>query len=170
MSRWLIVGVALTGVGLLWLWRYGQRPYRYKNVQSRDLGRFFDTLLKRGHQGGLLILEANERTGEHRFLQFAKYMRPDGRAGLEFGFPLAPWSRPYYELLRRKLDAGGVRSELQDTGRQDTVQFLVVNLGRDLATAQRVAEIAVEAVFGRPDSAFQASYENVSPRDEQIGR
>ncbi len=170
MHHWLIALIgAVVGVGLF-LWWYGQRPYRYKNIQRNKLARFLETLLHRGYQGGLLILETKRSGPERKFLQFSKYIGQDGRAGLEFGFPLAVWSRPYYDVLRKELEAEGIRFQLHDTGRQDTLQFLVVDIGPDVALAQRVADLAVHTVFGSTHSSFQAFYQNVSPRAERIGR
>ena len=169
MSAWLIF-MLLAAVGVLLLWQYGQRPRRYRNVQVGELARFIQTLLKRGYQGGLLILETKTSRSDRRFLQFSKYIREDGRAGLEFGFPNAPWSRAYYDALRRELDAKGVAFTLQDTGRHDTTQFLVVDLERDVTKAQRVAELAVPIVFGGASTGFQAHYENVSAMDVKVGR
>jgi hypothetical protein len=168
MSTWLVVVAAVAAGALVILWHYGKRPYRYRSVHTRDLQRFFSTLLNRGYQGGLLILETGRNKGDSRFLQFSKYIREEGPAGLEFGFPLAPWSRPWYDVLRRKLEADGVRFELQSTGRQDTTQFLVVDFASDLTMAQRVAELAVGVVFGEGDPSFEAHYENVSPLDVTI--
>jgi hypothetical protein len=170
MQPWLIV-TAIVVVGLLlFMWRHGRRPYRYKNVEASHLKRFMETLLNRGYQGGLLILETKDNGREGRFLQFAKYIHGDGHSGLEFGFPLAPWSRPYYAALRKNLETDGVKFRLEDTGRQDTEQFLLVDLGKDMRIAQRVADIAIETVFGSKSSTFQAHYENISLREETIGR
>jgi len=118
MKFWVVAAVVAVVATLTFLWRYGKRPYRYRDVHVRDLRRFLTTLLNRGYQGGLLFLEVRARRGGRRFLQFAKYIGRDGEAGLEFSFPLAPWSRPYYDLLRARLETEAIHFELQDTVRR----------------------------------------------------
>jgi hypothetical protein len=89
--------------------------------------------------------------------------------GIEFAFPLSPWSEQYYERLKQHLGERGITYRVERTGRLDTREFLNVDVATDLDRAETVARSALHDIFGlASDASVDVHYENVSPRDEII--
>jgi len=136
--------------GLVW---FLVKPTQYKRRVNDDLSKFFKDLLYY-YKRGFLVIEAPNK---HRFIQFRIYMR-DGKTGIEFGFPLAPWSEKYYERLKTVLYDQGIDHEFQPTGEDIVVSFIMVDFDQDWAKAMEFARMVLLEVFGmRPGDRIRVS-------------
>jgi hypothetical protein len=117
---------------------------RYRRKADDDLSKFFKELLDLDYlEKGFMVIEAPNKK---RFIQFHSYTKGKKR-GLQFDFPLAPWSEPYYEILEKKLYDRGIDYETQKTGEETVVSFITVDLKRDLARAMELAKLVLLEVF-----------------------
>jgi len=166
MTTLLISAVSLLLLGAI-LYHYGKRPYRHKRAAADDLGKLFKVLLYRGYDGGLMFIEA---PGRKRFLQFRKYIKSKSNVGIEFGFPLAPWSGEYYEKLKESLERREIDYSIAGAGGRVTTEFLLIDLQQDVGKGVEVARLILGEVFGlMPEETISLYYVNVSPREERIG-
>src|SRR5262245_58462306 len=140
MLRYFVIAIALIISFLFaarWLLR---RPVRYRRKVNDDLTKFFKALLFRGYDKGILIIEAPNKK---RFIQFRKYIIKKGNLGLEFGFPLAPWSEKYYEHLNKLLYDREIEYETRSTGDDIVTSFIIVDLKQDLDRAMELAKMVL---------------------------
>lgn len=147
MITYLLIGaivVILLIVALWWL----RRPPRYRKTANDDLSKFFKALLYDDYPRGFLVIEAPNK---NRFVQFSRY-GTNRKAGIQFDFPLAPWSQNYYEKLNGILHDKGIDFETQKTGEKVVVSFITIDLKQDLAKAMDLARLVLLEVFGlRPN-------------------
>ena len=149
------------------IWRRGKKPYKHRDISQDHLKQFLEVLLFRGYEGGFLCIEIPD---DHRFLQFSKYVAGKDSVGLQFDFPLAAWSRAYFEPLKRILNEERIKFEIQKTVRKAVPEFLLVDVEQDLELALRLAKLTLQSVYGLDESQHVDLYfENVNPRDEKIG-
>ena len=166
MISLLVSAIALLLLGAI-LYHYGKRPYRHKRVVADDLSNLFKVLLYRGYDGGLMFIEAPDRK---RFLQFRKYIKSKSNVGIELGFPLAPWSGEYYEIVKESLERKGIDYSIAGTSGRVTTEFLLIDLKQDVGKGVEVARLILGEVFGLiPDETISLYYVNVSPKEERIG-
>ena len=141
----LILLVLIVLDGALWFLR---RPPRYRRRVDDDLTKFFKALRDEDYENGFLVIEAPNKK---RFIQFARYTGKK-KAGIQFDFPLAPWSEKYYEKLKAILYDQGIDYETQTTGQDTVVSFITVDLKQDLAKAMELARLVPLEVFKlKPD-------------------
>jgi hypothetical protein len=169
----IVAAFLLVIAGLLlwrWLLRWLKQPVRHR-VEARGLKRYLEALLLRGYTGGLMIVDApGTAAGTRRFIQFAKYIGDDGSGGLQFSFPLAPWSESYYARIKEELHRNRIQYATEETEGGPTVEFILVDLQQDLSQADLLARIVLVNVFGLSlDDCVELYYQGVSPRDEAIG-
>ena len=127
---------------------YLRRPPRYRRNVNDDLSKFFKALLDENYPTGFLVIEAPNKD---RFVQFATYTK-GRKAGIQFDFPLAPWSKSYYEKLKGILHDKGIDFETEPTGEQVVASFITVDFEQDWAKAMDLAKLVLLEVFGmQPD-------------------
>ncbi len=136
----LIPIILIALYGALWFLR---RPPRYRRRVGDDLTKFFKALRDEDYENGFLVIEAPNKK---RFIQFARYTGKK-KAGIQFDFPLAPWSEKYYEKLKAILYDQGIDYETQTTGQDTVVSFITVDLKQDLAKAMELARLVLLEVF-----------------------
>jgi hypothetical protein len=142
------------------------RAPRYRRTVQDDLTKFFKTLFERGYDRGFLVIEAPR----DRFIQFSKYIRKKGDLGLQFDFPLAPWSEKYYETLKRTLYERGIDYEIQSTGEDTIAAFISIDCKKDFTKAMDVAKLVLVEVFLlQPTDKLKLYFYNINPRDERVG-
>src|SRR5262245_22075958 len=100
---WILLIVSLVVTGFILL-RQLNKPKYYRGVTLNSFPKFIDGMMDQGGDGALLFFD---HEGSNKFLQFAKYIESSSRRNLHFGFPLAPWSREYYETLKDSLASEG---------------------------------------------------------------
>jgi hypothetical protein len=149
--------IILIGV-FIWLASKGL-PYTLASIE-----RPIQALLKRGYDGGLLFIEIG--LSGKRFLQLRKYITAPGDYGIKLGFPRARWSRDLFP----KVETFCSRSQIQYKVQRDNgMDFLHVDFGRDLALAYRCVRGMLVEVFGAQErTKLFAKLENASPKDELI--
>ena len=126
--------------GLQWFLR---RPPRYRRRVDDDLSKFFKALLYDDYETGFLVIEAPNKK---RFIQFRRYTE-DGRPGVRFDFPLAPWSERYYEALSKLLYKQGIDYETLNTGQDMVARFITIDFKQDLVRAMELAMLVLTEVF-----------------------
>jgi len=111
-----------------------------------------------------------ETPDRKKFLQFRKYIKSRSNVGLEFGFPLAPWSGEYYEKVKESLERKDIDYSIAGTNERVVTEFLLIDLRQDVEKGIEVARLILREVFGlRPDEKISLYFVNVSPREERIG-
>ena len=157
----------LTAAAIAGLWYIGRKPYKHRRVPQANLNTYFEALLNRGFNGGVLIIEI---PGSPLFLQFSKYIFRDGHVGLRFVFPLAPWSESYYEQVCRELSKRGFDLVTLPTSKGQVSEFLTVDLKQNIAEAVNVARLVIQSVYRlKEDQTLELYFHNVSPKNERIG-
>lgn len=168
---WLLVvaGAAVLLLALSVTW--GRRPAVHR-ATAEDLDEFIRTLLRRGHDGGILLIEEDLSSfRQRRFIQFSKYIAGPGRYGVELAFPCSPWSEGYFPTLRATLDEWGLPYRLERTGQPQTKAFLNVDVARRTDDGVRIARFILRDLFAFPaDAPLRMSFRNISPHDELIDR
>ncbi len=156
----------LTAVALTCFWYFGRKHYKHKVVPQRDLSRYFEALFTRGFNGGFLVIEV---PNSPLFIQFSKYVLKNGHVGLQFDFPMAPWSEKYYELLKQELSKMSFELSTRPTSGSKVREFLTVDLKQDIVSATTLARFVLQSVFGLDrDQTVTLYFENISPKDERI--
>ena len=117
---WLLAAAALglfANFGVRWL----SRPIVYR----RRADAMSDMVEMPRMSGAGSVLRV-EHEGSGRFIQFVQRSDTLGIDDILFGFPDAPWSRPFFDDMRRRLGANGIEFVIRETGRADTRRFLEV--------------------------------------------
>ena len=165
MTYFLCLALAL--VVIMLLWKRAKKPFMHKNISQQDLGTFLEVLLFRGYDRGRLFIRI---PNDIRFLQFSKYIDKHSSVGLHFDFPLADWSRNYYERLKIALANAGFQFEIKPTGDDRIREFIVVELRQNLESALSLALLVLQDIYGlNQNDPIELYFENVSPKDEKIG-
>jgi hypothetical protein len=155
----LIVASALYAV-----YRYATTPITW-TVHARELLVYIDRLLRRGYDGSFVTIS---EPGTERFVQFAKYIKGQGRIGLEFAFPRTTWSEPYYDDLRLLLLQHGVALEKRSVNTPPTTEFLTVDCGRDTDLAFKITSIALGLFRVPSEKPLRVWFSHLSLHDELI--
>ncbi len=146
-------------VSLLPWWASKGMPYNLDSIE-RPLA----DLLKRGYDGGLLFIDIG--LSGRRFLQLRKYIHAPGDYGIELGFPRASWSRELFPQVEAFCSKSGIKYRIQ---RNNGMDFLHVDFGRDLALAYRCIRRMLVDIFGVQErTKLFAKLENASAEDELI--
>jgi hypothetical protein len=167
MIIYVIAGILIVLLLLYVVWKFLLGPVRYGRTVQDDLSKFFKTLLYRGYDTGFLVIETPDRK---RFLQFRKYIIKRGEVGLQFDFPLAPWSKEYYVALNKILYDREIAYEAKTTTADTVAAFITVDLDQDYEKANELAKIVLLEVFKlRPSDQIKLYFNNINPRDEKVG-
>lgn len=153
------------------LYLFGKKPYIHKNIQFNDLEKYFAVLLKRGHNGGFMIVQLQKRT--ELFVQFSKYIFKTDERGLQSGFPVTEWSKPYYEGFLKCAQVMGLSYSETSTSTNDpenrAKSFVTLDFGRDITTAREFTARVFQDVYGaKEDDTVRLYYGNVDARDREI--
>lgn len=166
MLQHVILGFLIAILLLYALRKILARAPRYTRTVQDDLTKFFETLFERGYDRGFLVIEAPR----NRFIQFSKYIRKRGELGLQFDFPLAPWSQKYYETLKKTLYERAIDYEIQSTGEDNVAAFITIDFKTDFTKAMDVAKLVLVQVFLlQPTDKLKLYFHNINPRDERVG-
>jgi len=133
---------------------------------SENFSLLLDVLLKRGFDGGTLVLSQNK---SDKFLQFRKYILVEGSLGIKMDFPKADWSSEYFDLLREYLTINNISYEEIKAINENELDFIIVNLKEDICFSSELSCYVFETIMKNDkETLYTASYENVSPWDEVI--
>lgn len=133
---WLI-SVLVVAISAL-IWRMSKGVARHLDFLEKALS----DLLRRGFHYGFIVIKISY---SNRFIQFRKYINAPGEYGLQFGFPKAKWSLPYFDdvfKVCREIDSGCYVVD------DDGVDFLYMECGKDVQKAQLCAKRVLTEVFG----------------------
>lgn len=168
----LVIGLAILIAFLVWFGLRRSKPLKHKIALS-DVAfhKILSVLFYRGYEGGLLIIQAR---GGQPFIQFLKYI-DDAGVGIRSDFPLAPWSKGYFDRLRQSLDQRSTKYSIYDVPESESLnnpvtKFIEIDFGQDLDAASELARLTLVDVFNlNPDEILTYYFEGVSPKDEKIG-
>jgi hypothetical protein len=162
---WIPVTLLAIAGAVTALFVLGTRPAVH-TVGIQELPRCLDTLLRRGYDGGHVLITA---PGGSPFVQFRKYLTPDGGYGLCLGFPRAPWSEPFYDDVMKQAIALGADPEIIPTGEEPVTEFLEVDTGDRVELASSIASAILVDVFGLEEtSRVRVTFHSVSPSDVDV--
>jgi hypothetical protein len=171
LTNLLVVSTVLVLVAsALWcLASWGaRRPFVHKTTASGVSG-FLRDVLRRGYAGGTLILSVR-RT--ELFVQFRKYIGPSESIGLEFCFPRAAWSEPYYGKLLGALADREIpfrRERVEDPVPGGVSEFVMVDCGATGDRALELTRLTLLEVFGCSSTdPIEARLQGVSVHDELV--
>jgi len=168
--NWLIGG-SIAVVILAGLVRWVLPPYRYNHVKSEDLKTYLEVLLWRGFNNGYIVIEIDEPPQQRRLIQFAKYIRASGKAGLELVFPLADWSRLHYNGFKEILTAKEIPFRAHSRDADEVQEAVFVDVQQDLVLAYDLCCILLAEVFSITENecSINVTLHNVSPRNVRHG-
>jgi hypothetical protein len=153
-------------IALAVLFYFGEKPWKIKNVSLDELEKYLEALLKRGFNGGFLIMEVPQTS---LFVQFSKYIKKKGPTGLQFDFPLAPWSEKYYNRLKSQLSKEKINYSTEEVSGGKVEEFLTVDLEQNIAKAAEVARLTLRSVFELGSGqAVTVYFQHINPKDEEV--
>lgn len=155
---------------LILFWYFGKKPAIHKNISQEDLKKYFEVLLYRGYDRGYMIIQVSMDKRFKRFLQVSKYIGDKNKLGLQFDYPLANWSKPYYEKFKSILNKNRIKFEIEKTDQDKIPEFLVIDVEKDLDKAYKISKLALQELYSlSPDDLIKLYFINVSEEDEKIG-
>jgi hypothetical protein len=126
------------------LWVLARVPFKHRTLTPERLNALLAALLKRGVDGGFLVIKARGHAG---FVQFKLYVTRSGRRGIRSDYPRAPWSKPYYDAVRELLVENGIEFERTPTHTGEVSEFLTIDFGQDVDSAQAFATSVLTEVY-----------------------
>ena len=188
---WLFFGflyltIAIVIVALFFIYTAVTSGKVAKNVVNIAHGSWrssFETLLSKGYDGALMMVEApsgkrprqfanltwlSELPAKTKFVQFTKYITENG-VTLQLHFACAPWSASYYPALQDLLRQRGCYFDIyvvQDDDKfyPDIKEFIAVNLGQDVEQAISLTKLILLELFTlTPSDNASVWYANLSP-------
>lgn len=160
MTWVLAVLIVAAGVTLLVRRAIKGPAYTVETLAGPILG-----LLRQGYNGGFLIISVEQ---SQKFVQLNKYIQGPGRIGLELAFPRAAWSVDFYPSLERWCKAKKVPYRISRSGHEDPLEFLFVDLGRDVAYVHGFVSDVFREILGVNDSRLFCRLENATVEDRLI--
>jgi len=162
---YLVLAALITASIAIVLIIAAKRPYYHKHVTFPGIRVLLQALLKRGYDGGVLIIEDMK---SEKFVQFAKYIKEKGTIGLESSFPQAPWSAQYYEKVKEFLRSEGIPFVVQRVDTSPVTEFIDIDCRTDIDLALRLVEGIFHNVFQIREPSFKVRGENISALDQLI--
>lgn len=164
MTSLLIVALIVLSIFVLVI-MMAKRPHYHKNVTLAQIRVHLEALLKRGYDGGFIIIEDMK---SDKFVQFGKYIKEKGNIGLELGFPKAPWAEMYYDKFKGFLRSENIRYVTQSVNSKPVTEFIDVDCHTDIDLALKLVEGIFCDVFQIKEPSFKVRGENISAKDELI--
>jgi hypothetical protein len=141
---WLLIGVLVAVVLTYVVLSVGTRiPVRHRSLDPAKIQSLLRTLLDEGETGSVLRIHVR---GTDRLVQFRVHVESTGRAWLDSGFPLAPWSQVLFSEVVLLVE-GMSLPHTHVSGEGAVSQFLMVEFGSDISTAEQYATSILTEVF-----------------------
>ena len=123
-------------------------------------------LLKRGYDGGFLIIDISY---SRKFLQLRKYIKSPGDYGIELAFPRAKWTVLTFDKLEKLCMESNFQYSIVKEVVNGPLEFLYIDFGRDFSKAhQVVTKILLEVFDVNSDVKLFVRLENATIEDELI--
>jgi hypothetical protein len=165
----LIIIIFIIAV-LFAFWYLDRKPLILRKISQNDLNIHLRNLLNRGYDRGFMIIQIPKDKKVKRILQFSKYIGKNKLVGLQFDYPLADWSKPYYEKLKSILNNNQIEFEIQKTNYEKVPEFIVVDIKKDIEKALYLSTLLLKELYGlSKEDTVELFMENVSPKEEKIG-
>jgi hypothetical protein len=141
--------------------------FTLSKVKKSDLSKYIKAFYYRGSDNSFMIIK---RHSHKQFLQFSKYVESKGIVHLILGFPLANWSKQYYEKIKSILNDIGVSYTIQPIRNENSLEFLDANFGKNIDIITNFINIVFETVFEiKDETLYKFKFSSISPHDEKIG-
>lgn len=168
---YLVIGIAVFAFLFFLAW-HGSKPAKSRlNIAQGDWRKYMETLLHRGYDKGLMMVEAPDGK---RSMQFIKCIT-ENDVFLQFQFPRTRWSAEYFTPLQEILNQRNYHSRIWSVSPEDKLgpeidQVILVFLAQDLEHAIALAKLVLLEVF-KLDASDEAIiwYRNVSIINKKIG-
>lgn len=140
-----LAAVAVIIIGATKLRRlYRKQMSTFENLGIDQVRFYLAMLLERGRDGSFIIFE--EMSGE-RFLQFRKNVHGAASSSLGCDFPLASWSRLYYQSIQDMLTAQNKPFDLVIGSGDPVSRFIRVDFRQDVDAACRFVQDVFTHIF-----------------------
>lgn len=157
MSLSAYVLILLAILLAVWLLKPG-KPVINQHLSETRLGALFDALMYRGvNEAALRIFTRSERLS----VQFTKYVRREGRTGIECDLSLGAWPHLDADALRRAIEPYGLR--IEDRSAHAVDDQLHIDVGQNVAKAVALTQILFERM-----SSVQLYSDCVAMLDEKV--
>lgn len=146
MNLSLIIIILVFTILIVYIVIKKNRPYKHRNINQKDVFRFLNSLLFRTGGQGFLVVELPI---SDYFIQFSKYEFKN-EVGLEFDFPLAPWSKKYYYYVEKTIISLKIKYKKDKVSNEKDNQveeFLNIDFKQDINTAVKLSEALFREVF-----------------------
>jgi hypothetical protein len=157
---------------IIFIWailHFGNKPKIHRKIPQNNLKKYLEVLLNRGYDRSFIIIQVPWDKKFKRFLQYTKYIG-DNNVGLEFDYPLAEWSKPYYDKLKSILQKSHIGFEIEKTDQKEVPEFLVIDIKKDLEMASKISILVLQDMYNLgPNDFVELYFYNISPREERIG-
>jgi len=158
--NWLPIALVGFVLAIILVIIASSRLLKGRRYSISELSIAIDALLKRGFNGGFLVIK---RWSNPEFLQLRKYIKDPSDYGIELCFPRANWSVAYFDSVSRYCDSNNFEYRSEIWNDQDGMEFLVVDFGQDVRGASGfVVEIFREVFSVDEQESFRIRLGNSS--------
>jgi hypothetical protein len=165
--KYIIIAIILVILYIL-LGYFGHYPYRHRKISQNDLGRFINALLKRGDNGSFMKIQVQKDKKPKRIVQISLYGDKVKDQGMQLDFPLAEWSKPYYEKLKEVMTTNNIPFEIEKTDEVGVPEFLVIDIKKGLKRAEKITKLILQDVYElSPDDTVEIYLVNVREINER---
>jgi hypothetical protein len=141
---WILGGVLVVGALVASWFYFGNQIVYHRNLTTERFPWLIAGLATQMKDGGVLVIQ---HEGSPRFVQFVLSCSNPREACLGFGFPDAPWSRPYFEPVRNALTDLGYMIHESPTGDLSVSRFLELEIPGPLEAWQTAGSQVAAAAF-----------------------
>lgn len=162
---WIVLGTLILW-GLFLFGRKELAEWKYGRYSLDDLRSSLAYLLRCGLDGGSMTITFKPL---EKSIRFQKYIRSKGDYGIEFSFPGADWSSPYFPVLKDYCVEKGMdfrMVEEEGDGRNPTETFHV-DFGKNIERANEFSIHVINDILGIPEDAkFNGSGSGYSKKSQ----
>jgi len=137
---WILGIFVFAIIMLLFILRAGKGPAR----SLEDLHKPIDELLKRGFDGGFLLINISY---SKKFIQLRKYINSNNNFGIELVFPKAKWSLKFFDKIKSFCRDNNIHYLIRKEKAKHTLDFLYVDFGNDSKRAYDIVKRILLDVF-----------------------
>jgi hypothetical protein len=159
-----IIGILVISCVAFFVWRGVKGPAHTLETIEKPI----KDLLKRGYDGGFLILSVSR---SKCFVQLRKYIKESGLYGIELCFPNANWSAQYFEALIDFCIREDIEYLIAKENTDGPLEFLYIDFNRDIQKAHRYIKKIFKEILGVDENVkLYSRLENASVEDKLIDK
>jgi hypothetical protein len=161
----LLLAILLASLAFIILVIVARRPHYHRNLALSQVKTHLEALLKRGYNGGFIIIEDMH---SDRFVQLAKYIKKKGDIGIELSFPKAPWSEQYYGKFKEWLRSEKIPFIIQAVDSTPVTEFIDIDCHSNIGMALGLVESIFKDIFKIREPLLRVRGEKISAKDVLI--